>query len=50
MGNSHLWQHAREAGLMLSHYKSVLSDEDGAFSDYLSHAGAAVSSTIKTDL
>lgn len=50
VGNSHLWQHAREAGLMSDHHRSVLLANDGSFSKYLSLAGAAVTSTIKSDL
>ncbi|XP_058229498.1 FAD-dependent oxidoreductase domain-containing protein 2 [Hemibagrus wyckioides] len=50
VGNSHLWQHAREAGLMPDHHRSVLLANDGSFSKYLSLSGAAVTSTINSDL
>ncbi|KAL7850585.1 hypothetical protein SRHO_G00199340 [Serrasalmus rhombeus] len=50
VGNSHLWQHAREAGLMPAHQGSVIPADDGLFSEYLPHAGAAVTSTIDFDL
>ncbi|XP_026859127.1 FAD-dependent oxidoreductase domain-containing protein 2 [Electrophorus electricus] len=46
VGNSHLWQHAREAGLMPTHQGSVVPGDDGSFSDCLSHAGADMTSTI----
>ncbi|XP_016394600.1 FAD-dependent oxidoreductase domain-containing protein 2-like [Sinocyclocheilus rhinocerous] len=44
VGNSHLWQHAREAGLMADH------QGDTSVSEYLKHAGAAVVSTMNFDL
>lgn len=50
MGNSHLLQHAHEAGLMPNHRKSDFPANDESFSEYLSCAGAAVTSTIKSDL
>ncbi|XP_022529339.1 FAD-dependent oxidoreductase domain-containing protein 2 [Astyanax mexicanus] len=50
VGNSHLWQHAREAGLMPAHQGSVTPAGDGTFSEFLTHAGAAVTSTINFDL
>ncbi|XP_066498509.1 FAD-dependent oxidoreductase domain-containing protein 2 isoform X2 [Hoplias malabaricus] len=50
VGNSHLWKHAREAGLMPTHQSSTTSADDRTFSEYLTHAGAAVTSTINFDL
>ncbi|XP_016103695.1 FAD-dependent oxidoreductase domain-containing protein 2-like [Sinocyclocheilus grahami] len=44
VGNSHLWQHAREAGLTADH------QGDTSVSEYLKHAGAAVVSTMNFDL
>ncbi|XP_056309457.1 FAD-dependent oxidoreductase domain-containing protein 2 [Danio aesculapii] len=46
VGNRHLWQHAREAGLMAD---AALS-EDASVTEYLNHAGAAVISTVNFDL
>lgn len=50
MGNSHLRRHAREAGFIPNHRKSVFTANDESFSEYLSHAGATVTSTINSDL
>lgn len=46
VGNRHLWQHAREAGLMAN---AALS-EDASVPEYPNHAGAAVISTVNFDL
>lgn len=46
VGNSHLWQHAREAGLMADHQEEVPE----SLPEYLKHAGAAVISTVNFDL
>ncbi|XP_056609136.1 FAD-dependent oxidoreductase domain-containing protein 2 [Triplophysa dalaica] len=48
LGNSHLRQHAREAGLMPDHQGDVLPDT--SVPEYLAHAGAAVLSRINFDL
>ncbi|RXN20068.1 FAD-dependent oxidoreductase domain-containing 2 [Labeo rohita] len=50
VGNSHLWQHAREAGLMADHQGDVTPGDDASVSEYLKHAGAAVVSTVNFDL
>uniref|UniRef100_A0A6Q2YFM4 FAD-dependent oxidoreductase domain containing 2 n=1 Tax=Esox lucius TaxID=8010 RepID=A0A6Q2YFM4_ESOLU len=49
VGNSHLWQHAREAGLMPSEQEYASPDVDPSFPDYLTRAGASVSSAINVD-
>lgn len=48
IGNSHLWQHAREAGLMPDHQGDVAPDT--SVPKYLTHASAAVVSRINFDL
>lgn len=48
IGNSHLWQHAREAGLMEDHQGDVVPDT--SVPKYLTHAAAAVVSRINFDL
>uniref|UniRef100_A0A8C8JV81 FAD-dependent oxidoreductase domain-containing protein 2 n=1 Tax=Oncorhynchus tshawytscha TaxID=74940 RepID=A0A8C8JV81_ONCTS len=47
--NSQLWQHAYEAGLMPGGQDSASTDTDPAFPDYLTRAGASVSSAINFD-
>ncbi|XP_064862681.1 FAD-dependent oxidoreductase domain-containing protein 2 isoform X2 [Oncorhynchus nerka] len=47
--NSQLWQHAHEAGLMPGGQDSASPDTDPAFPDYLTRAGASVSSAINLD-
>ena len=47
--NRQLWQHAHEAGLMLGGQDSASPDTDPAFPDYLTQAGASVSSAINLD-
>ncbi|XP_021411930.2 FAD-dependent oxidoreductase domain-containing protein 2-like [Oncorhynchus mykiss] len=47
--NSQLWQHAHEAGLMPGGQDSASTDTDPAFPDYLTRAGASVSSAINLD-
>ncbi|XP_051572206.1 FAD-dependent oxidoreductase domain-containing protein 2-like [Myxocyprinus asiaticus] len=46
VGNSHLWQHAREAGLMPDHQGDVAPSDDTSVHEYLTHVGAAVLSTM----
>ncbi len=50
VGNSHLWQHAREAGLMADHQGDIMAGDDTSVSEYLKHAGAAVVSSMNFDL
>uniref|UniRef100_A0A671QY96 FAD-dependent oxidoreductase domain-containing protein 2-like n=1 Tax=Sinocyclocheilus anshuiensis TaxID=1608454 RepID=A0A671QY96_9TELE len=50
VGNSHLWQHAREAGLMADHHGHITPGHDTSVSEYLKHADAAVVSTMNFDL
>lgn len=50
IGNSHLWQHAREAGLMPNHRGDVLHDDDTSVPEYITRAGAAVISRVNFDL
>uniref|UniRef100_A0A8C8GY04 FAD-dependent oxidoreductase domain-containing protein 2 n=1 Tax=Oncorhynchus tshawytscha TaxID=74940 RepID=A0A8C8GY04_ONCTS len=47
--NSQLWQHAHEAGLMPGGQDSASTDTDPAFPNYLTRAGASVSSAINLD-
>jgi hypothetical protein len=47
--NSQLWQHAHEAVLMPGGQDSASTDTDPAFPDYLTRAGASVSSAINLD-
>lgn len=50
VGNSHLWQHAREAGLMADHQGDIMAGDDTSVSEYLKHAGTAVVSSMNFDL
>ncbi|XP_030649704.1 FAD-dependent oxidoreductase domain-containing protein 2 [Chanos chanos] len=51
VGNHHLWQNAREAGLMPNHQETVShNSEDVPFPEYLKHAGATVASAMNFDL
>ncbi|KAJ7992751.1 hypothetical protein DPEC_G00281920 [Dallia pectoralis] len=49
MGNRHLWQHAREAGLMPSEQEYSSPDMDPLLTDYLTQTGASVSSAVNID-
>ncbi|KAK2915986.1 hypothetical protein Q8A67_000360 [Cirrhinus molitorella] len=50
VGNGHLWQHAREAGLMADHQGDITPRDETSVTEYLKHAGAAVVSTMNFDL
>ncbi|XP_062874938.1 FAD-dependent oxidoreductase domain-containing protein 2 [Trichomycterus rosablanca] len=50
VGNKHLWQHAREAGLMPTHQGSLAPASEGSFSEHLTNAGAAATSTMNFHL
>lgn len=50
VGNKHLWQHAREAGLMSNHQEPLVPASEGSFSEHVRNAGAAATSTINFHL
>uniref|UniRef100_A0A667X2L5 FAD-dependent oxidoreductase domain containing 2 n=1 Tax=Myripristis murdjan TaxID=586833 RepID=A0A667X2L5_9TELE len=49
VGSSQLWQHAHGAGLMPAEQDSDASEANPSFPDYLTRAGAAMTSGLKPD-